>query len=74
MYRQEKLKGVQFKIITISHLFSFSNENLITIHLFFLFCRPLLYGLVSHFVNSSNKGGKVFLRGAAAVNTPGTDA
>lgn len=35
MYRQEKLKGVQFKIITISHLFSFSNENLITILLGF---------------------------------------
>lgn len=37
MYHQEKLKGVQFKIITISHLFSFSNENLITILLFFYF-------------------------------------
>uniref|UniRef100_A0A668S114 Centrosomal protein 20 n=2 Tax=Oreochromis aureus TaxID=47969 RepID=A0A668S114_OREAU len=35
---------------------------------------PLLYGLVSHCVNSSDKGGKVFLRGVAAINTPGTDA
>ncbi|KAG8015122.1 LisH domain-containing protein FOPNL, partial [Nibea albiflora] len=26
---------------------------------------PLLYGLVSHFVNSNDNGGKVFLRGAS---------
>ncbi|KAG7214536.1 hypothetical protein INR49_023051 [Caranx melampygus] len=26
---------------------------------------PLLYGLVSHFLNSSDNGGKVFLRGAS---------
>ncbi|XP_040892069.1 lisH domain-containing protein FOPNL [Toxotes jaculatrix] len=42
---------------------------------------PLLYGLVSHFLNSSDNGGKVFLRGASlptgpsASNTiPGPDA
>ncbi|XP_041838991.1 lisH domain-containing protein FOPNL isoform X1 [Melanotaenia boesemani] len=37
-------------------------------------CVPLLYGLVSHFLNSSDKGGKVFLRGAAISKTvPGPD-
>ncbi|XP_023145206.2 lisH domain-containing protein FOPNL [Amphiprion ocellaris] len=36
---------------------------------------PLLYGLLSHFVNSSDSGGKVFLRGAAASKAPpGPDA
>uniref|UniRef100_A0A3Q1F8J4 Centrosomal protein 20 n=1 Tax=Acanthochromis polyacanthus TaxID=80966 RepID=A0A3Q1F8J4_9TELE len=36
---------------------------------------PLLYGLLSHFLNSSDSGGKVFLRGAAASNAPpGPDA
>uniref|UniRef100_A0A3Q3W5X2 Centrosomal protein 20 n=1 Tax=Mola mola TaxID=94237 RepID=A0A3Q3W5X2_MOLML len=42
---------------------------------------PLLYGLVSHFVNSGDKGGRMFLRGVtltagtAAGNTvPGPDA
>ncbi|XP_041838992.1 lisH domain-containing protein FOPNL isoform X2 [Melanotaenia boesemani] len=36
--------------------------------------KPLLYGLVSHFLNSSDKGGKVFLRGAAISKTvPGPD-
>ncbi|CAG5928971.1 unnamed protein product [Menidia menidia] len=35
---------------------------------------PLLYGLVSHFLNSSDAGGKVFLRGPAASNkAPGAD-
>ena len=30
-----------------------------------LFSSPLLYGLVSHFMNSSDNGGKTFLRGAS---------
>ncbi|KAM9769889.1 centrosomal protein 20 [Menidia menidia] len=35
---------------------------------------PLLYGLVSHFLNCSDTEGKVFLRGPAASNkAPGAD-
>ncbi|XP_069021970.1 centrosomal protein 20 [Embiotoca jacksoni] len=30
---------------------------------------PLLYGLVSHFLNSGDKGGKVFLRGGAGSSS-----
>uniref|UniRef100_A0A3Q2QS26 Centrosomal protein 20 n=1 Tax=Fundulus heteroclitus TaxID=8078 RepID=A0A3Q2QS26_FUNHE len=36
---------------------------------------PLLYGLVSHFLNSSDSRGKVLLRGAAVnVSAPGHDS
>ncbi|XP_047434790.1 lisH domain-containing protein FOPNL [Mugil cephalus] len=36
---------------------------------------PLLYGLVSHFLNGTDNGGKVFLRGAAASSSaPGPNA
>ncbi|KAK5609537.1 Centrosomal protein 20 [Crenichthys baileyi] len=36
---------------------------------------PLLYGLVSHFLNSSDNRGKVLLRGAAvSVSAPGHDS
>ncbi|KAJ0033320.1 hypothetical protein NQD34_000427 [Periophthalmus magnuspinnatus] len=40
---------------------------------------PLLYGLVSHFVNNDDSGGKVFLRGSSlppgpSSSTHGTDA
>uniref|UniRef100_A0A1A8GXA1 Centrosomal protein 20 n=1 Tax=Nothobranchius korthausae TaxID=1143690 RepID=A0A1A8GXA1_9TELE len=36
---------------------------------------PLLYGLVSHFLNSGDNRGKVLLRGPAVTNTaPGHDA
>ncbi|XP_060947971.1 lisH domain-containing protein FOPNL [Limanda limanda] len=31
---------------------------------------PLLYGLVSHFLNSGDKGGKVFLRGSSLPAGP----
>lgn len=31
---------------------------------------PLLYGLVSHFVNSGDSGGKVFLRGPSHTSGP----
>lgn len=46
-----------------------------------LLSRPLLYGLVSHFVNSNDNGEKVFLRGASLPagttgnhTVPGPDA
>lgn len=46
-----------------------------------LLSRPLLYGLVSHFVNSNDNGEKVFLRGASlpagttgSHTVPGPDA
>ncbi|KAM4594104.1 centrosomal protein 20 [Fundulus diaphanus] len=36
---------------------------------------PLLYGLVSHFLNSSDSRGKVLLRGAAvSISAPGHDS
>lgn len=39
-------------------------------HSLFFVCRPLLYGLVSHFMNSGDDRGRVFLQGGASVKPP----